>query len=142
MKGVTFVAWLGMFLLLPALLLGQTQATTIRGKVSQVSHPGGTGTHVWLENNGKTQEVCLGDSRFLEENGFAPKFGDAIEVTGSYDGQVFVADSLSAGGRTLNLQGVDTGSGAHPGGHHCWGYRDGNHHGWGHGNHAGHCCCC
>jgi hypothetical protein len=133
-----FVALLGVFLLFPALLSAQTQAPTIQGSVKQVLHPGGIATHVVLENVGKTQEVCLGDSRFLEENGFAPKVGDVIEVVGGYDGRVFVADSLSTGGRTLNLQGFGTGVGSSSdhSGHHCCDHHQGDdHHHCGHGDH-------
>jgi hypothetical protein len=138
MNRAMFVALLGVFLLFPALLLAQTQAPTIRGTVKQVSHPGGSETHVWLESAGKTQEVCLGDLRFLDENGFAPKYGDVIEVAGGFDGSVFVADSVSAGGRTLDLQGIGTGRGSssYHSGHHCCDHHQGDdHHHCGQGDH-------
>jgi len=82
--------------------------------------------------------VCLGDLHFLEENGFAPKVGDVIEVVGGYDGRVFVADSLSTGGRTLNLQGFGSGVGSssHHSGHHCCDrHQEDDHHHCGHGDH-------
>jgi hypothetical protein len=86
------------------LLAAGTQPTTIRGVVEKVAHPGGTETHVWLKDGGAIQEVCLGNERFLKERGFTLKLGEIIEVTGRYKDHLFVADSLSAEGRTLNLQ--------------------------------------
>jgi hypothetical protein len=105
MNRAKFAALSSVFLLFSSLLLvAGTQATTIRGTVRQVTHPGGTETHVWVESGGATQEVCLGNSHFLKERGLAPKVGEIIEVTGKYKDHIFVADSLSAEGRTLMLQ--------------------------------------
>lgn len=131
MNRAMLVVLFGAFLLFPALLSAQTRAPTIRGTARRVSHPGGTGTHVWLENDGKTQEVCLGDSRFLEENGLDPKVGDVIEVAGGYDGRVFVADSCTGAGPS-----------SYHSGHHCCDHHQGDdHHQCGHGvHHDGHEC--
>ena len=136
MNRATVVAWLSAFLLFAALTSAQAQATTLRGTVSQVSHPDGTGTHVWLENAGKTQEVCLGQSRYLEDNSFVPKVGDVIDVTGGLDGRVFVADTFGLGGRTLNLQDRGrVGPLPYYSGHHCFDHHPGKHHDCSHGNH-------
>jgi hypothetical protein len=94
----------GALMTLSVLALAGAQATTIRGLVAKVAYPGGTETHVWLGNGDKTQEVCLGDRHFLKEQGFTLKVGDVIEVSGKYRDHIFVADSLTAAGRTLFLQ--------------------------------------
>jgi hypothetical protein len=123
----------------PLLCWAQTQlVTTIRGTVKRVSHPNGTGTHVWLDNAGKTQEVCLGDTRFLQENGVVPKLGDVVEVTGGNDGRVFVANAVRAGGRTLDLQAGSAAVGTyshHHSQHDCDDRHHEGHHDCGHGDH-------
>jgi hypothetical protein len=81
-----------------------------RGTVVEVSHPDGIGTHVWLENAGRTQEVCLGDWRFLKDHGFVPRTGDEIEVTGRTDGRLLIAESLTLETRKLDIQRSETSS--------------------------------
>jgi hypothetical protein len=131
------VVLLCMFLLLPALMLCQTPTSTLRGTVTRISHPNGTGTHVWLESAGKTQEVCLGGTQFLSENQFSPKVGDVLEVRGVNEDGLFVADNVSTGGRTLGLSPTSTGvsSWHHHGDHDCCDHHHHGHHDCGHGDH-------
>lgn len=120
----------GFFLLVFSVLCwSEASPTTIRGTVKEVSHTGDTGTHVWLNSGGKEQEVCLGDSRVLRENGLVPKIGDVVEVTGVKGGRVFVADMMRVGGRTLDLQPSNAASYTHHRcGYDCGDHNDGHHH--------------
>ncbi len=96
---------LTVFLVLSSLLLfAGTTVTAMRGTVKQVVYPGGTETHVWLASDGTTEEVCLGSLHFLKQNGFVPKLGEVIEVTGEQRGHIFVASSVRIGDRMLMLQ--------------------------------------
>ena len=128
---------LPLLLVLPLLCSAQQPSITLRGTVTRISHPNGTGTHVWLESAGKTEEVCLGDAQFLAENQFSPKVGDVLEVRGVNEGGLFVADNVSAGGRTLELSptGTSTSSGHHHGDHDCGDHHHDAHHDCGHSDH-------
>jgi hypothetical protein len=80
---------------------------SLQGTVKEVTHPEPQETHVLLQTNGGTQEIYLGDSRFLDENGLSPKAGSTIEVTGfadrTEDGSLFIANTLKQEGRKLKL---------------------------------------
>ena len=80
---------------------------SLQGTVTEVTHPEPYETHVLLQTKGGTQEICLGDSRFLDENGLSPKAGDAIEVMGftcrTEDGSLVIANTVKQGSRSLKL---------------------------------------
>ncbi len=99
--------------------------------------------HVWLQGDRVGSEVCLGSSRFLDDQGFLPGVGDSIEVTGTRvgNGSLLVANFLQMGGKTLTLRRASTTQGCPDcGGHNC-SHHDcgGYHHGCNH-DHHGHCC--
>jgi len=77
----------------------------LRGTVERITHPDPAGTHVWLRTSASSQEVCLGDSRYLENNSFTPKTGDSIQVSGTREGALFVADSIVRNDQALHLSG-------------------------------------
>jgi len=114
---------------------GQSPDTVFRGTVNKIAHPDPTGTHVWLQTNNGSQEVCLGDTRFLADNSFTPKVGDSIAVTGYRDGSVLVADSIERDDQRLSL--TPSGGGRYRG-HHCGDHHD-YHGGYGC-SHSGHHC--
>jgi hypothetical protein len=98
--------------------------TTVRGAVVSVSVVPARGrrsggTHLQMETEGRTLDVHLGPTWFLEAQGFAVTKGDTVEVTGSLldlDGTtVLVARDVRNDGRALRLrdeQGVPTWAGA------------------------------
>ncbi len=149
----------GLFLLSVAvvatasILFAQNQSSTnmkspitLQGTVTEVTHPSPYETHVLLQTKQGTQEICLGDSRFLDENGLSPKRGDATEVTGftsrTEDGTLVVANSLQGGSQNVKLWNA----GGNPRryedrrGWYCDRYYD--HHGSSHHHYWGHRDCC
>ncbi len=134
-----------LLLILAPFVRSQTQngAVTLKGIVSETTLLSNNDLHVWLQNDRVGSEVCLGSSRFLEDQGFLPGVGDSIEVTGTRtgNGPLLVATSLQKGGKTLRLPGTSQplgspGANGHNCSHHdCGGY----HHGCNH-DHHGHCC--
>lgn len=83
-------------------------STFLVGTVKEVTHPDSYETHILLESKGQMQEVCLGDSRLLDENGLSPRVGDSVEVkgftSGGTDGSLFIAINVKNGDRTLTLR--------------------------------------
>lgn len=153
---------LGLFLLSVAvvatasILFAQSQSSanmkspvSLQGTVKEVTHPAPYETHVLLQTKGGTQEICLGDSRFLDENGLSPKTGDAIEVTGftsrTEDGTLVVANSLQEGSRNLKLRNAGGSPRRYEDrrGWYCDRYCDDHdNHGSSHDHHSGHRHCC
>ena len=87
-------------------------------------------------------KCCLGSSGFLGDQGFRPRVGDSIEVTGTHvgNGSFLVANSLQMGGKTLTLRRASTTQGCPDcGGHNCSHYDCGYHHGCNN-DHHGQCC--
>jgi hypothetical protein len=130
-----------LFLFLAPLAQTQTQSddATLRGTVGEATQLSNGDLHVWLETpSGGGSEVCLGSGRFLEDQGFLPSVGDAIEITGVRAGgrSLLIANSLQIRGKTLTLSGTKTmadcpGCASHDcGGHDC-----------GHHNCVDHDCC-
>lgn len=104
---VTALAFM-MVLSLASLTQSQTQndAVTLTGTVGEVTRLSSGSLHVWLEStSGRGSEVCLGSSRFLEDQGFLPSVGDSIQVTGARAGRasLLMASSLQMRGKTLTL---------------------------------------
>lgn len=138
---------LGTLVILAPLILSSQSVRgelTVQGTVSKITHPEVDSTHVWLDSAGKSQEVCLGETRLLVQNGFNLEEGNSIEVTGTMSGpadsRLLVADSIKQGGRTLQLrdESAAQSSGSH-GAHHCWDHDHNGHHCCGHGyHHDGH----
>ena len=83
----------------------QNATVTLKGIVSETTLLSNNDLHVWLQNDRVGTEVCLGSSRFLEDQGFLPGVGDSIEVTGTRigNGPLLVATSLQKRGKTLSL---------------------------------------
>ncbi len=120
----------------------QNGTVSLKGTVSETTLLTNNSLHVWLQSDRAGSEVCLGSSRFLEDQGFLPKVGDSIEVSGMRvgNGSLLVADSLQMGGKTLALRRVSGSPGCPDCGgygcrrHNCGGYHRGcNHGGYGHG---------
>jgi hypothetical protein len=87
--------------------------TTLRGPVVDVSvvpARGGRagGTHLKVQADGRTLDVHLGPTWFLESQGLAVAKGDAVEVTGSLveleGSEQLIARELKTGGRVLRLR--------------------------------------
>jgi hypothetical protein len=95
----------GLLMLTSALSSRAQEQAAIRDTVTKLAHPNGTATHVFLKNSGQTQEVCLGDSRFLAEKWFAPKKGDVLEVPGGKVGGDHHYDSHHDCGHTDHHHG-------------------------------------
>ena len=143
---------LAIILLLSVALFAQSQtqndAVTLTGTVGKITRLSSGNLHVWLESaSGRGSEVCLGSSRFLEDQGFLPSVGDSIQVTAARTGgaSLLVADSLQMRGKTLTLANARVpancaGCGGYGcAGHDCGGQNCGHHNG-GHHNCGDHTC--
>lgn len=133
MHGKVSMFVVGLFLLTASIIQAQTQndAVTLSGKVGEATQLSNGDLHVWLESpSGAGSEVCLGSSRFLQDQGFLPDVGDSIEVTAARVGRssLLVASSLQIRGKTVNLSGAK-GTADCPGctGHNCGGHNCGHH---------------
>jgi hypothetical protein len=98
--------------------------TTLRGTAGAVNvmpsgggRPGGT--HVTLEGEGRTLDVHLGPTWFLQREGLEVAKGDVLEVTGSVvdfgGGTALIAREVKKGQKVLTLRderGVPAWSGA------------------------------
>jgi hypothetical protein len=143
MNGKICTLLFALLLILAPFVSSQTQNSpvTLKGVVSETSLLSNKDLHVWLQTERTGSEVCLGSSRFLDDQGFLPGVGDSIEVTGTHvgNGSLLVATSLKMGGKTLSLHRVSATQGCPDcGGHNC-GDHDCGHHGCNH-DHHGHCC--
>jgi hypothetical protein len=87
--------------------------TTLRGAAGAVSvvaarHGRPGGMHLRLESEGRTTDVHLGPTWFLEREGVAVAKGATVEVTGSLiddDGGTFlIAREITLGQKTLKLR--------------------------------------
>ena len=86
--------------------------TTVRGAVSEVTvvpaRRGPGGLHVVLQAEGKSTEVHLGPTWYVQEQGLELAKGDALEVQGSLveqDGRTFlVAREVQKGAKVLTLR--------------------------------------
>lgn len=129
-KRPILIASVLLLLSLPMLSQAKSSGTSLAGTVKEVIHPSSYETHIILESKGSLQEICLGDSRFLDDNGQSLKAGDAVEVRGfmasGSDPQVFIATVLSHGGQQLTLRDARDSKGR---GHHdcCGRHRNGDH---------------
>jgi hypothetical protein len=105
----------------PGRFYDPSKVVTIQGQVEKVEtmsrpgrlegegKPGRQAQIVYLKTNqGTTVRVHLGPTRFLEQQQFAPKVGDAMTVTGSKlttsKGEVILAAEVKSGGKTLTLR--------------------------------------
>lgn len=141
MHGKVTTLVFGLFLFLAPIVQTQAQtqndAVTLSGTVGEATQLSNGDLHVWVESpSGGGSEVCLGSSRFLEDQGFLPGVGDSIQITVARVGRtsLLVANSLQIRGKTLTLGGAKAVSdcpgcaGQAYGGHNC-----------GHHNCGGHC---
>lgn len=87
--------------------------TTLRGAVTAVEvlpEGGGRrgGLHLTLHHDGKTIEVHLGPSWFVEKEAFKPGKGDTVEITGSLvgkeGGSYLIAREVKKGDKVLKLR--------------------------------------
>jgi hypothetical protein len=105
------IAVLLAIVVLPDGLRGQMGAS-LQGTVKQVlvrrGVGDGHGTHILVASRNGPVEVCLGPTRFLEASHVMPQIGDSIVATGypvtSADGELFIASTLTTGGRTFTLR--------------------------------------
>jgi hypothetical protein len=96
-------------LLMVVLFASVSSATTIAGRVTDVTGTSAGGIHVKLKTDSGVVEACLGPRQFLADNNSLPRIGDQIEVKGenseSFGEKLLVAYELRRGGRTLVLRG-------------------------------------
>ena len=95
-----------------------TMKGTVEKVESQIATMGWNGTHLLVNFDGRSMEVHLGPTSYLERNNFAFAKGDQVEVTGSKvrmgGADVLLAREVKAGDRTLKLrdaQGIPLWSG-------------------------------
>ena len=136
--GVHGIAIVLSTLLISLLLYAQNSAggLTLQGTVIRKSFLGNGDLHIWVQQEGKTTEVCLGPARLLEQNDLLPRNGETVRIVaqGSVNG-VVQASSLSIGEHSLSLQAANTDGNVQTNGcpgccqhhqhnyyhHHCWG---------------------
>ena len=88
------------------------QEVTVSGTVTDILHPSMgrrmTGTHLMMSVDGKSVEVHLGPTSFLDSKQFALAKGDTLILTGSKaagNGSEFIiAREITKGSQTLTLR--------------------------------------